>query len=41
MRLGVDLGGTKTEIIALDGAGRECLRRRVDSPREDYGATLE
>jgi len=41
IRLGVDLGGTKTEIIALDGAGHELLRRRVDSPRADYGATLE
>ncbi|MFA9460023.1 ROK family protein [Thiohalorhabdus methylotrophus] len=41
IRLGVDLGGTKTEIIALDEAGRECLRRRVDSPREEYAATLE
>lgn len=41
IRLGVDLGGTKTEVIALDGEGRERLRRRVGSPREDYGATLE
>jgi fructokinase len=38
MRLGIDLGGTKTEIAALDG-GREVLRRRVPTPR-DYDATL-
>ena len=41
LRLGVDLGGTKTEIVALDGAGSEQLRRRVDSPRGDYAATVE
>jgi tRNA dimethylallyltransferase len=29
MRFGVDLGGTKTEIRALDEAGREILRRRI------------
>jgi fructokinase len=35
----VDLGGTKIEAIALDD-GRELLRRRVPTPREDYAATL-
>jgi fructokinase len=40
IRIGVDLGGTKTEIIALDETGGELLRRRVASPREDYAATL-
>jgi len=39
LRLGVDLGGTKTEIVALEGP-REVLRRRVDSPRGDYAATV-
>jgi fructokinase len=39
MRLGVDLGGTKTEIIALDDAGREMLRRRVPTVRS-YEGTL-
>jgi fructokinase len=39
-RLGVDLGGTKIEIVALDAAGREHLRLRIPSPRDDYGATL-
>ena len=40
-RLGIDLGGTKIEIIALDGDGRERLRRRVATPRGDYEATIE
>jgi fructokinase len=40
LRLGVDLGGTKIEIIALDAAGHERLRRRVPTPKEDYGAIL-
>jgi len=41
VRLGVDLGGTKIEIIAIDGDGRELLRRRVTTPRHDYQATLD
>ncbi len=40
-RLGVDLGGTKTEIVALDHDGREHLRRRVPTPRDDYAGTLQ
>jgi fructokinase len=40
IRIGVDLGGTKTEIIVLDGDGRELLRRRALTPRDDYAATL-
>lgn len=40
MRLGVDLGGTKIEVIAL-APGGVCLRRhRVPTPRDDYPATL-
>jgi fructokinase len=34
------LGGTKTEIVALDQDGSELRRRRVASPRDDYDATL-
>ena len=41
IRIGVDLGGTKIEIIALGVDGRELLRRRVETPREDYGGILE
>jgi fructokinase len=41
MRLGIDLGGTKTEIIALDDDGVERFRRRRETPRHDYRATLQ
>ena len=41
MRIGIDLGGTKIEAIALDDAGRESLRRRVATPRDDYAGTVE
>jgi fructokinase len=40
MRIGIDLGGTKIEIIALDEAGQELMRRRVATPQNDYTATL-
>ncbi|MGH8761561.1 MAG: ROK family protein [Burkholderiales bacterium] len=40
MRLGIDLGGSKIELIAFDAAGRERLRRRVPTPSNDYRATL-
>jgi predicted NBD/HSP70 family sugar kinase len=40
LKLGIDLGGTKIELIALDGDGRERLRRREPTPQGDYGATL-
>ncbi len=41
MRLGIDLGGSKIEIIALDDVGVELLRRRVATPQADYAATLQ
>ncbi|MCX8004804.1 MAG: ROK family protein [Burkholderiaceae bacterium] len=41
IRLGVDLGGTKIEIAALDEAGRILLRRRVPSPSTSYEAILD
>ena len=40
LRLGIDLGGTKIEIAALDDGGRETLRRRIDTPQGDYAATV-
>jgi predicted NBD/HSP70 family sugar kinase len=40
IRLGIDLGGTKTEIIALDERRTELLRRREPTPAGDYDATL-
>jgi len=36
LRIGIDLGGTKIEAIALDGSGRERLRRRRETPRGAY-----
>ena len=39
-RIGIDLGGTKIEIIALDEKGAECYRRRIPTPRDDYDGTL-
>jgi fructokinase len=39
LRLGIDLGGTKIEGIALDGS-REVVRIRIATPRADYEATL-
>ncbi|HET7219023.1 MAG TPA: ROK family protein [Vicinamibacterales bacterium] len=41
MRIGIDLGGTKIEAIALDATGRECFRHRVKTPRGDYAGTLD
>jgi len=40
LRIGVDLGGTKIEVIALTEDGRELLRQRVPTPARDYVATL-
>jgi fructokinase len=41
MRIGIDLGGTKIEAVALDDTGQELARQRVATPRHDYAATLE
>lgn len=40
MRIGIDLGGTKTEIIALDERGETLFRHRQPTPR-DYQQTIE
>ena len=40
MRIGIDLGGTKIEGIALDGS-HEVARMRLDTPHDDYPATSE
>ena len=40
MRIGIDLGGSKIEIIALDAAGNTLLRRRMPTPTGDYSKTL-
>lgn len=41
MRIGIDLGGTKIEAVALDGSGSERFRRRITTPRDDYDGTIE
>ncbi len=40
MRIGIDLGGTKIEGIAIDGDGRERARIRVATP-QGYDGSLE
>lgn len=40
MRIGIDLGGTKTEGIAMDEDGEIVTRVRRDTPSGDYRATL-
>jgi fructokinase len=40
VRIGIDLGGTKIEAVALSPAGEEIARRRVSTPR-DYAASLD
>ena len=40
MRIGIDLGGTKIEGIAIDDAGQVLVRRRVPTPRGDYAGTV-
>ena len=41
MRIGIDLGGTKIEALAIDHEGMELGRYRVDTPRNDYKGTLD
>ncbi len=40
LRIGVDLGGTKIEALALDPSGREVSRKRIATPRDDYRQTV-
>ena len=40
LRIGIDLGGTKIEALALEGDGREVFRKRIPTPRGDYAATI-
>lgn len=42
MRLGIDFGGTKTEIIGLNARnGKELYRQRLPTPKNDYAGTLQ
>ncbi|HEY0796902.1 MAG TPA: fructokinase [Acidisarcina sp.] len=40
MRIGIDLGGTKIEALAISGVGAELVRYRIDTPRDDYAGTV-
>lgn len=40
-RIGIDLGGTKTEGIAMAPDGRELARRRMSTPADDYHGIIE
>jgi len=41
LRIGIDLGGTKIELAALDEGGQTLLRRREPTPQGDYAASVE
>jgi fructokinase len=41
LRFGIDLGGTKIELIALDDNGEVRLTRRIPTPTGDYTATVQ
>ncbi|MFQ5626521.1 MAG: ROK family protein, partial [Methyloligellaceae bacterium] len=41
LRIGIDLGGTKIAGIALDAQGKTLAQSRADTPRDDYGGTIE
>ncbi|WP_347330467.1 ROK family protein [Marinimicrobium locisalis] len=40
-RIGIDLGGTKTEVILLNGDSETLFRTRIPTVRDDYAATVE
>ena len=40
VRIGIDLGGTKIEALALDASGREIARERIAAPKGNYEATI-
>lgn len=41
MKIGIDLGGTKIELVAIDSDSQIQIRRRVATPQGDYGKTLQ
>lgn len=40
VRIGIDLGGTKIEVVALGEGGQVLFRHRIPTPRDDYEQTL-
>lgn len=41
MYIGIDLGGTKIEVLLLDTGGKECFRKRLPTPQGQYNAILQ
>jgi fructokinase len=41
IRIGIDLGGTKVEGIAIDHSGTELARKRIPTPKHDYEGTVQ
>lgn len=41
MRIGVDVGGTKIEAVAIDAEGQMRIRERVPTPENDYAVAVE
>ncbi len=41
IRIGVDIGGTKMEIVAIAESGAELLRRRAPAPQGGYAEAIE
>jgi fructokinase len=39
-RIGIDWGGTKIEVLAMDRHGRELRRERISTPRYDYEESI-
>ena len=40
-RIGIDLGGTKIEAALFDRSNTDLFRKRINTPKNDYRATLE
>src|SRR5579884_3989922 len=40
-RIGIDLGGTKTEVAVLSAGGETLLRERIPTPAGQYGAIID
>lgn len=41
LRIGIDVGGTKIELIVLEDRGAEVIRRRIPTPSGNYEATVK
>lgn len=40
-RIGIDLGGTKTEVILMNGASQQVFRHRIATQQDNYAALLD